>query len=97
MKGYAAMERMKRREDLVARIARERYALGQNGKSIRPLVNLAGKVNDIVHFLRRSPAYLLLPAAVMTAARPRRFLGLAISGIGLWRLARKWRRYRNVS
>lgn len=94
MKESRAMELMKRREDLIARIARERNAIVQNGTSIRPLVNWAGKLNDVVHFLKSRPAYLLLPAAVLTAARPRRFLGMAISGIGIWRLARKWRRLR---
>lgn len=97
MRQAAEMELVKRREDLVARIARERYALGQSGTTIRPLVNWAGKLNDVVRFLRSRPAYLLLPAAVITAARPRRFLGMVLSGIGLWRLAQKWRRYNNGS
>lgn len=97
MKESTAMELVKRREDLVARIARERYALAQNGSSVRPLVNWAGRLNEVVHFLGRRPAYLLLPAALMTTARPRRFLGMVISGIGLWRMARKWRRYNKGS
>ena len=96
MKESTAMELMKRREDLIARIARERNAIAQNGTSIRPLVHWAGKLKDVAHFLKKRPAYLLLPAllpaAVLTAGRPRRLLGMVISGIGFWRLARKWRR-----
>ena len=86
------MELIKRREDLVAKITSERSVIAQNGGSIRPLVDWAGKINDVVHFLRSRPLYFILPAAVMTAARPRRFLGMAVSVMGLWRLARKWKR-----
>jgi hypothetical protein len=86
------MRLIRQRDDLVARIASERDELRQYGASIRPLMKWAGRLNGSVRFLERYSRYLLLPAAILTAPKPRRLLAIAISGLSLWRLARTWRR-----
>jgi hypothetical protein len=92
MKDCPAMKLVRQRDDLVARIASERDELRQCGTSIRPLVKWVGGLNGAIRFLGNNSEYLLLPAAIMTMSKPRRLLAIAISGLGLWRLARTWRR-----
>lgn len=86
------MKLARQRDDLVARIASERDELRQCGASIRPLMKWVGRLDGPIRFLERYPRYLLLPAAILTMSKPRRLLAIAISGLGLWRLAQAWRR-----
>jgi len=86
-----ALELGKKRDDLIARIARERSELVLNGTSMRPVVNWAGTLGAAVRFLGKHPQLLLVPAAMMALPKSRRLMGMAVSGLGLWRLVRKWR------
>lgn len=90
MKETNVLDLGKKRDDLVARIARERSELVQNGTSMRPVVNWAGTLGSAVRFLGKHPQLLLLPAAMMTVPKSRRLMVMAVGGLGFWRLVRKW-------
>jgi len=82
----------RQRDDLVAQIAIERAAIAQNGASLRRLSRMIDKIRDGIQYLKRHPEALLLPVVVTVVSRPWRLLALAISGLGLWRMAQSWRR-----
>lgn len=92
MKDATSTDLVKQRDDLLAKIASERVELSQNGTSMRPLMKLAGRVSGVVRYLGHHPEILILPAAMMTLSRPRRLIGMAISGWSMWRVLRKMRR-----
>jgi hypothetical protein len=83
---------VRRRGDLVAQIAIERTAIARNGASLRRLSRIIDKVRYGLLYLKGHPAALLLPVVIAVVSRPRRLLAVAISGVGLWRMARIWRR-----
>jgi len=83
---------VRQRNDLVAQIAIERAAIAQNGASLRRLSQMIDKVRDGIQYLKSHPEALLLPIVITIVSRPWRLLTLAISGLGLWRMARIWRR-----
>lgn len=85
---------LRRRDDLVAKIAIERSAIGRDADALRGLFRVADRVSAIAHYIKRHPEALLLPVIVSVVAHPWRLLGMAGSGIGLWRLAKAWRRQR---
>lgn len=92
MKDATSTDLVKQRDDLLAKIASERMELSQNGTSMRPLMRLAGRVSGVLRYLGNHPEVLILPAAIMTISRPRRLVGMAISGWSMWRLVQKMRR-----
>jgi YqjK-like protein len=92
MTGATTIALARQRDDLVAQIAFERVAIAQNGASLRRLLRMIDKIRDGIQYLKRHPEALLLPVVVTVVARPRRLLTLAISGLGLWRIAQSWRR-----
>lgn len=83
---------MRQRDDLVAQIAFERAAIAQNGASLRRLSRMIDKIRGGIQYLKRHPETLLLPVVITVVSRPWRLLTLAISGVGLWRMAQIWRR-----
>jgi len=82
---------MQTRTALLAQIAVEREVLAHQGAALRPAAQLIDKVGMGFRFIQSHPALLLLPMTIVTLWRPRRLLGLAISGLGLWRLVRQGR------
>jgi hypothetical protein len=83
---------VRQREDLVAQIAIERAALAQNGASLRRLSRMIDRIRDGIQYLKIHPEALLLPVVITVVSRPWRLLTLAVSGVGLWRMAQIWRR-----
>jgi len=83
---------VRQRDDLVAQIAIERAVIAQNGASLRRLSLMIDKVRDGIQYLKSHPEALLLPVVIAIVSRPWRLVTLAISGFGLWRMARIWRR-----
>lgn len=83
---------LRRRDELVEKITIERIAIGRDADALRGLFRIADRVSTGVQYIKRHPAALLFPVIVSVVAPPWRLLGLAVSGIGLWRLARAWRR-----
>jgi len=83
---------MRQRDDLVAQIAFERAAIAQNGASLRRFSRMVDKIRDGIQYLKSHPEAMLLPVVITIMARPWRLLALAISGLGLWRMAQNWRR-----
>jgi hypothetical protein len=83
---------VRRRDDLVARIAIERAVIARDGAALQRLSRIVDKVRDGLRYLKRHPEALLLPAVIAVVARPWRLLTWAISGVGLWRMAWVWRR-----
>lgn len=82
----------RRRDEIVAQIAMERAAIAQNGASLGRFSRIIDKVRDGIQYLKSHPEALLLPAVIIFVSRPRRLLALAISAVGLWRMAQRWRR-----
>jgi hypothetical protein len=87
-----ALALVRQRDDLVALIAIERAAIAQNGASLRRLSQMIDKVRNGIQYLKSHPEALLLPVVITVVSRPWRFLTLAISGFGLWRMAQNCRR-----
>lgn len=83
---------MQTRTDLVAQIATERDMLALQGAALRPAAQMIDKVTMGIRFINSHPAVLLLPMTVLALWRPRRLLGFAISGVGLWRILEQGRR-----
>jgi hypothetical protein len=83
---------MQQRDDLVERIAIERVVIARNSASLRRLSRTIDKVRDGILYLKSHPEALLLPVAIIVVSRPQRLLAFAISALGLWRMARMWRR-----
>lgn len=88
----AAQALVRQRDDLIAQIAIERAAIAQNAVSLRRLSRVIDKVRDGIQYLKSHPEALLLPVAITVVSRPWRLLTLVISGFGLLRMARIWRR-----
>jgi hypothetical protein len=86
------LELARQRDDLVAQIVVERSGIALRGASLRLAAQIIDKVRDGIQYLKSHPEVLLLPIVITVVTRPRRLLALAISGFGLWQLARKWRR-----
>lgn len=84
-----ALER--KRDHLVAKIAYERALIAQNTLVLRRAAAVIDKINEGIRYLKKHPEILFLPAAVVLLSRPRRLWSLALSGLGLWRMALKWR------
>ena len=74
------------RDVLIARVGAERAVLAQQGAASRPATRMIDKGISVIRFFKSHPAALLLPIAVLTMWRPQRLLGIAASGLGLWRL-----------
>lgn len=83
---------MQARTALHAQITAERAVLVQQGAALRPAAQLIDKVGMGIRFIQSHPALLVLPMTIVALWRPRRLLGIAISGLGLWRLVRQGRR-----
>lgn len=79
------------RSALLVQIAAERVLLAQQGAALRPAAQLIDKVSMGVRFIQSHPALLLLPITIVALWRPRRLLGYAVSGLGVWRLVRQGR------
>jgi len=86
-----AVALMEMRDAFRARIATERDVIAHQGAALRPPAQRIDKVIKGIRYINRHPAVLLLPMTIVTLWRPRRLLGLAISGLGLWRLVRQGR------
>jgi len=82
---------MHKRAALIAQIGAERAALAQQGAALRPAALMIDKVVAGIRYLKSHPAVLLLPIAILALWRPRRLLGFAASGLGLWRLMQRGR------
>ena len=82
----------RQRDEIVAQIAIERAAIAQNSASLGRFSRIIDKVRDGIQYLKSHPEALLLPVVIAIVARPWRLLTLAISGVGLWRMAQSWRR-----
>lgn len=82
---------MHKRVALIARIDDERNALARQGAALRPAALKIDKVVAGIRYLKSHPAVLLLPIAILALWRPRRLLGFAASGIGLWGLVQRGR------
>lgn len=82
---------MQKRTALLAQIAVERVVLAHQGAALRPAAQLIDKARMGFRFIQSHPALLLLPLTLVTLWRPRRLLGFAISGLGLWRMVRQGR------
>lgn len=79
------------RSALLMQIAAERVLLAQQGAALRPAAQLIDKVSLGVRFIQTHPALLLLPITIVALWRPRRLLGYALSGLGVWRLVQQGR------
>lgn len=79
------------RSALLMQIAAERVLLAQQGAALRPAAQLIDKVSMGVRFIQSHPALLLLPITIVALWRPRRLLGYALSGLGVWRLVQQGR------
>jgi hypothetical protein len=82
----------RRRDALVVRIAVERAAIAQNAASLGRFVRLIDKISDVLQYIRRHPATMLLPIVLTAVSWRLRLFTLAVSGFGLWQMARNWRR-----
>ncbi len=82
---------MHKRAALIAQIGAERAALAQQGAALRPAALMIDKVVAGIRYLKSHPAVLLLPIAILALWRPRRLLGFAASGLGLWRVMQRGR------
>lgn len=92
MRNEANIALVTRREALIAQIAIERDDLAQKGASLRFAAQVVDKIRYGIQHLKNHPESFLLPLALTVVSRPRRLLGLGISGLGLWRLLQGWRR-----
>ena len=92
MRKEAAIELAAQRAALIAQITIGRIDLAQKGASLRFAAQVIDGISDGIQHIKRHPEILLLPLAVTVVFRPRRLLTLGISGFGIWRLLRSWRR-----
>lgn len=92
MTNTKALALVRQRDDLIAQIAIERAAIAQDGTSLRRLSRIVDIVRNGIQYLKSHPEALLLPVVITVVSRPWRLLAWTMSGVGLWRVARIWRR-----
>lgn len=92
MTNYRLENLSAKRQELVNKIAAERTQLQQLEVPWRRPSKILGKVSVGIRFVKDHPETLLLPVAITVLSHPRRFIAMAVSGYGLWRMARAWRR-----
>lgn len=88
-----AGELMQKRTELIRQIEAERAVLAQQGAALRPAALVIDKVGAGVRYVQSHPEVLLLPMAILVLWRPRRLLAFAVSGVGMWRLVQRGRRW----
>jgi hypothetical protein len=79
------------RERLLARCEQQRTAVADASRGLAPVTAMVDSITAAGRYLARHPVAVAGIVATAMVLRGRSLLGLAVRGIGLWRLAQRIR------